>query len=151
MACFVLRFALWFVLDFINYDDEGFEFCIMICAGLDHCLSLYFSSTMMTKVLSEAIDPQEKHRWREYHALLNETKKYLFTNIWASSWENVSSGVSDQVRLKLACSATEASMRLEILVTYTRDITLSRQRTTKALIRLFSHGPAHMMSHDPKP
>ena len=55
---------------------------------------------------------------------------------WASSWENVSSGVSDQVRLKLACSATEASMRLEILVTETRDITLSRQRTTKALIRL---------------
>ena len=37
---------------------------------------------------------------------------------------------------KLACSATEASMRLEILVTETRDITLSRQRTTKALIRL---------------
>ena len=29
----------------------------------------------------------------------------------------MSSGVSDQVRLKLACSATEASMRLEILVT----------------------------------
>ena len=55
---------------------------------------------------------------------------------WASSWENVSSVVSDQVRLKLACSATEASMRLEILVTETRDITLSRQRTTKVLIRL---------------
>ena len=44
--------------------------------------------------------------------------------------------VSDQVRLKPACSATEASMRFEILVTETRDITLSRQRTTKALIRL---------------
>ena len=28
---------------------------------------------------------------------------------WASSWENVSSGVSDQVRLKPACSAIEAS------------------------------------------
>ena len=55
---------------------------------------------------------------------------------WASSWENVSLGVSDQVRHKLACSATEASMRLEILVTETRDITLSRQRTIKALIRL---------------
>ena len=55
---------------------------------------------------------------------------------WALSWENVSSGVSDQVRLKLACSATEASRRLEILVTETRDITLSRQWTTKALIRL---------------
>ena len=37
---------------------------------------------------------------------------------------------------KLACSAIEASMRLEILVTETRYITLSRQRTTKALIRL---------------
>ena len=41
-----------------------------------------------------------------------------------------------QVRLKLACSATEARLRLEILVTHTRDNTLSRQRTTKALIRL---------------
>ena len=29
--------------------------------------------------------------------------------------------------LKLACSATEASMRLEILVTETRDITLPRK------------------------
>ena len=56
--------------------------------------------------------------------------------IWASSGENVSSRVSDQVRLKLACSTTEASMRLEILDTETRDITLSRQWTTKALIRL---------------
>ena len=60
----------------------------------------------------------------------------LCKTMWASSWENVSSGGSNQVRLKLACSATEASMRLEILVTETRDITLSRQQTTKALIRL---------------
>ena len=55
---------------------------------------------------------------------------------WALSWENMSSEISDQVRLKPACAATEASMRLEILVTETRDITLSRQRTMKALIRL---------------
>ena len=46
----------------------------------------------------------------------------------------MSLGVSDQV--KLAFSATEATMRLEILIKETRDITLSRQRTTKALIRL---------------
>ena len=46
--------------------------------------------------------------------------------IWAAPWENLFSGVSDQVRLKLACSATEARMRLDILVTETRDITLSR-------------------------
>ena len=56
--------------------------------------------------------------------------------IWAAPWEILSLGSSDEVRLKLACSATEASMRLEILVTETRDITLSRQRTIKALIRL---------------
>ena len=48
--------------------------------------------------------------------------------------EKTSSRVSDQVRLKLACSATVASMRLEILVKETRNITLSRQRTTKTLI-----------------
>ena len=34
---------------------------------------------------------------------------------WATSWENLSSGVCDQVRLKPICSATEASKRLEIL------------------------------------
>ena len=44
---------------------------------------------------------------------------FKYKAIWASSWENVSSGVSDQVRLKPACSATEASMRFEILVTET--------------------------------
>ena len=57
-------------------------------------------------------------------------------NIWALSWEDASSGVSDQVRFKLPYSATAASRRLEILVTETIDITLSRQWTTKALIRL---------------
>ena len=36
-------------------------------------------------------------------------------------------GVSDQVRLKPACSATEASWSLEISDIETRDIILSRQ------------------------
>ena len=45
-------------------------------------------------------------------------------------------GVCDQVRLKLACSATETCQGLEILVIASRGIILSRQRTTKALIRL---------------
>ena len=48
----------------------------------------------------------------------------------------MSSGVSDQVRLKLACSATEASLCLEISAIDSRDIILSKQQTTKALIRL---------------
>ena len=71
-------------------------------------------------------------------------------------------GVFDQVWLKPACSAKEARQRHEIANIETRDIKLSRQRTTKVLIRLwgcigrsvtllfayginrFSHDAAHM-------
>ena len=77
-------------------------------------------------------------------------------------------GVCDQVRLKPACQATEARWRLEISDIETRGIILSRQRTTKALIRLrgcagwsapllfaycinrFSHDVAHMERHNAK-
>ena len=45
-------------------------------------------------------------------------------------------GVCDQARHKLACSATDTSKRLEILDIETTDIILSKQRITKALIRL---------------
>ena len=44
--------------------------------------------------------------------------------------------VCDQARHKPACAATEASLSLEILAIASRGIVLSRQRTTKALIRL---------------
>ena len=40
------------------------------------------------------------------------------------------------VRLNLAWSVTETSWRLEVSDIETRDIILSRQRTTKALMRL---------------
>ena len=71
-------------------------------------------------------------------------------------------GVSDQVRLKPACTAKETSYRLEISVIASRDIILSRWWITKVLIRLcrctgwsasflfaydinrFSHDMAHM-------
>ena len=46
-------------------------------------------------------------------------------------------GVCDQLSLKLACSATETSLGLEISVLANgRGIVLSRQRTTKAVIIL---------------
>ena len=51
-----------------------------------------------------------------------------------SSQENLSSGVRDQVRVQPACSATEACQILEIMDFPSADITLSRKRTTKALI-----------------
>ena len=67
----------------------------------------------------------------------------------------------DQGRLKQACAAREARQRLEISDIETKDIVLSRQRTTKVLIRLrgcagwsapllfaygiwFSHDVAHL-------
>ena len=59
-------------------------------------------------------------------------------------------GVCDEVRLKPACSATETSQGLEILDIASIDIILSKQRITKALIRLrgcrFSHDVAHITS-----
>ena len=44
--------------------------------------------------------------------------------------------VGDQVRLKPVCSADETSYGLEISVIASRGVTLSNQRTRKALIRL---------------
>ena len=45
-------------------------------------------------------------------------------------------GVCNQVRLKLTCSATEASQRHEIANIETRGNKISKQQTTKVLIRL---------------
>ena len=56
--------------------------------------------------------------------------------IWATTRQNVSSGVSDLARHKPDCAANEASQNLEISAIESRDIILSKQRTTKALIRL---------------
>ena len=60
----------------------------------------------------------------------------LYRFIWAMSWKNLSSEVCDQVRLKQACSATKASGSLEILDLASIGIILSKQWTTKMLIRL---------------
>ena len=67
-------------------------------------------------------------------------------------------GVSDQVRVKPAYSATETSYRLEILTIASGGVIPSRQRTTKAMIRrrgcaswsaplLFAYGK-NRVSHD---
>ena len=57
-------------------------------------------------------------------------------------------GVCDQVRLKPAYSATGTSQSLEILALASIGIILSRQRTTKVLIRLrgCASGPAPLLS-----
>ena len=56
--------------------------------------------------------------------------------IWATSWENLSLEVCSHVKLKLACTSTDSSWSLEILLESSISIILSGQRTTKALIRL---------------
>ena len=45
-------------------------------------------------------------------------------------------GVSDKMRFKPACSATETSLKIEISLVASLDMVLSKQRSTKALIRL---------------
>ena len=55
---------------------------------------------------------------------------------WATSRENVSSKIFDQVRFKPAWSATEPGQNLESLDIASVYIILSNQRTTKVLIRL---------------
>ena len=89
-----------------------------------HCAFIY-----VTLYKTLIMGSGRKLIWMETKCNLDSTYQIYMT----SSWENVSSGVSKLVRLKLACSVT---CGLEILVTETRDITLSRQQTTKALIRL---------------
>ena len=108
------------------------------------------------KVFKKTIDPDQKPQSAVfdldliyYMYLSHVTRKPVF-------------GVCDQVRLKQACSVTETSSRLEILDIESRGIILSKQQTTKVLIRLrdcagwsapllfayginrFSHDAAHL-------
>ena len=55
---------------------------------------------------------------------------------WATPWENLSLGFCNQVLFKPAFSATEASCSLTLLDIASVGIVLSKQRTTKMLIRL---------------
>ena len=64
-----------------------------------------------------------KYRWSTLLSMSLITRKPVF-------------GVSDRVRLKWACSATEASYSQEISDLDSKCIILSKQWTTKALIRL---------------
>ena len=70
-------------------------------------------------------------------------------SFWNASWQLLKNDtderspftrkpVCDQVRLKPVSSASETNWNLEISDIETKDIILSRQRTTKALIRLLS-------------
>ena len=68
---------------------------------------------------------KEKQQLKDvfFYNMSHDTTKHVF-------------GVCDQVRLKPVCSTTEASWSLEISDLASLGITLSRQRTTKVLIRL---------------
>ena len=55
-------------------------------------------------------------------------------------------GISDPARHKPACAATEASMRLELLVTDTRDITLLSCGSGWSAPLLFAYGIRHVFS-----
>ena len=69
---------------------------------------------------------------------LNVIAHVKTSSIWALSRENLSSVVRDRVRLKPVSSATETSERLQTLGLATIGIILSKQRTTKLQIRLWT-------------
>ena len=60
----------------------------------------------------------------------------LYNNNLGRSAKNPVFGVSDKVRFKPACSATETSFKIEISLVSSLDMILSNKRITKALIRL---------------
>ena len=74
------------------------------------------------------------------HSSLQKKSHMCISNIWTFMNDFVVYlvvfGVFDQVRLKPVCAATETSYGLETSAIASSGIILSRQRTTKALIRL---------------
>ena len=88
-------------------------------------------------VYSEA--PRSKvNRYAEFLVDIKHKNMYnsYYLHMSHDTTKHVSSGVSDQARHKPACAATEANYSYEISAIESRDITLSKQRTIKALIRL---------------
>ena len=72
----------------------------------------------------------------ESHLVSHLWSQFSPVFIWATSWENLSSEFCDHVRLKPACSTTEASKCLGFSDIASIDVILSRQRKTKMLIRM---------------
>ena len=58
------------------------------------------------------------------------------SSIWATSWENLSSDVSDQVTLKSACSATEIKYKLEILNLASKGIILANNKGADQIVQM---------------
>ena len=74
-----------------------------------------------------------KDRFSPIEACMREVSRLLF--IWAAKQETCFR-VSDKVRFKLACSATETSYKIENLLEESLYMILSKLQITKALIRL---------------
>ena len=86
------------------------------------------------QVLASSVDPDQT-AWSVSTLLAILSASFGHITLWAMTRKPVFE-VCDQVRLKPVCSATETSYSLEILNLQRRGIILSRQRTTKVLIRL---------------
>ena len=120
---------IWDVSTFIAKSGRIQKLTGFYCRSVPVYLFMYMNTcnweARLDKITSSSIPPVGKQT------------NMLDANIeWASTRQNVSSGVSDQARHKPACTATEASKGLEISAIESRDIIQSKKRTTKALIRL---------------
>ena len=113
--------TLLFWMLFINADDVVVATSIAIAVDVDVAvvcsLTRHFCQIWTLSFLRIVKCNHYLHKW----SLV--TRKPVF-------------GVCAQLRLKPACSADETSYGLEISAIASRGIILSRQRTTKVLIRL---------------
>ena len=119
---------------------------MILLRGIRHCAASYWSCfwalifllcLQMNKFYQESKTEKQFIERRDRSpppaAPLLQLEDELKTIKWAMYWENLSSGACNQVRLKLACAAIEASQRLKILDLETEGITPSRQQITKML------------------
>ena len=93
-------------------------------------------NTVSLLIALNHLELTQHHKFSKFYTSLNLHMQFTKTGIRATTRQNMSSGVSDQATHKPVCAATEASWSLEISAIESRDIILSKQRTTKALIRL---------------
>ena len=101
------------------------------------CLKEAFNELDMTSdVLQFLMSPDAPHfRLSTFgNAGSTHVSKQAFS--WAATRENLSSGFSDKVRFKPACSATETSWKVEISLVSSLDGILSKKGKTRELIRL---------------
>ena len=158
--------ALWVAKNpmYFQADTEDWSDWVDAQADLSHC-RVHRSFCWFCHAAAELYEPEHSKTYKIMGTQQRLRSVYRVGSQYLSPiTRKPVFGVFNQVRQKPACAATEARSRLEISDIETRSIILSKQRTTKALIRMrrgagwsapllfkygknrFSHDMAHLLS-----